>query len=94
MLRQFLDPDGSTIHYIAEGYEDTIKPEWTEIEHDPTPPGFVDPPYFIKRMNNYPPVGEQLDMLWHMMDNETIPGKGSDWYNAILAIKTTYPKPE
>jgi len=33
-------------------------------------------------------------MLWHMMDDEIIPGKGSDWYNTILTVKNTHPKPE
>lgn len=93
MLRQFRDPDGVSIHFIAEGQEANIQPEWVEIEISNEPPPFVDPPYFIKRMKEYPEVGDQLDMLWHMMDNETIPGKGSDWYNAILAVKQQYPKP-
>jgi len=39
-------------------------------------------------------VTDQLDMLWHMMDDEVIPGKGSDWYNTILTVKNTHPKPE
>jgi len=26
--------------------------------------------------------------------DEVLPGKGSEWYNAILAVKTTHPKPE
>ena len=46
-----------------------------------------------KRKYAYPSVADQLDMLWHMMDSESIPGKGSDWYNAILAIKLQFPKP-
>jgi len=29
-----------------------------------------------------------------MMDDETIPGKGSEWYNQILAVKNAHPKPE
>ena len=49
--------------------------------------------YRMKRKSNYPEITEQLDMLWHMMDDETLPGKGSDWYNTILDIKTKYPKP-
>jgi hypothetical protein len=39
-------------------------------------------------------LGDQLDMLWHMMDQEIIPGKNSEWYNTIAAIKDKYPKPE
>lgn len=70
------------------------------IEFVPTdePPVFVPPqaielPYFLKREREYPKIADQLDMLWHMMDNNTIPGKGSEWYNAILAVKNNHPKP-
>ena len=44
------------------------------------------------RARNYPSVQSQLDQLWHMMDDGTIPGKGSDWYNTILDVKNKYPK--
>ena len=54
----------------------------------------IELPYNIKRQREYPSMGDQLDMLWHMMDDETLPGKGSDWYNTILAVKNTHPKPE
>lgn len=49
--------------------------------------------YKWDRINAYPKISDQLDMLWHMMDSETIPGKGSEWYNAILAVKQQHPKP-
>lgn len=94
MLRQFRDIDGETIHYISPGQEDSIKPEWTELEITPGPPIEIELPYFLKRVREYPSVNDQLDMLWHMMDAETIPGKNSGWYNAILDIKTKYPKPQ
>ena len=94
MLRQFLDPDGSSIHFIAPGQEDSIKSEWTELEIPQGPPLPIDPPFFVKRMQEYPPMGDQLDMLWHMMDEEVIPGKNSEWYNTIAEIKNKYPKPE
>jgi hypothetical protein len=32
-------------------------------------------------------------MLWHDMDNGTIPGKDGIWYNAIKEIKDKFPKP-
>lgn len=44
------------------------------------------------RARNYPSIGSQLDTLWHMMDDGTIPGKDSKWYNDILEIKNQYPK--
>lgn len=49
--------------------------------------------YRYDRISEYPDMGDQLDMLWHMMDNETLPGKGSEWYNTILQVKAKYPKP-
>lgn len=91
MLRQFRDSDGESIHFIAPGQEDSIQPDWIEIEV-PQFAAPVDPPYFIKRMKEYPPISDQLDMLWHAMDKEEIPGKGGDWYNSILEIKNKYPK--
>jgi hypothetical protein len=45
------------------------------------------------RKNKYPSIEDQLDMLWHMMDQEIIPGKGSDWYNTISEVKSKYSKP-
>ena len=48
--------------------------------------------YQRSRVPVYPSVTDQLDMLWHMMDDETIPGKGSAWYNAIKDVKDQFPK--
>jgi len=91
MLRQFKDNNGD-IHFITE--EQTPQEEWIEMEVPPHPdPNFVIP-YTSRRMREYPSIPDQLDMLWHMMDDEIIPGKGSDWYNTILTVKNTHPKPE
>ncbi len=53
----------------------------------------IDNAYKEKRRYEYPMATDQLDMLWHMMDDEVLPGKGSEWYNKILEVKTKYPKP-
>jgi len=95
-MKHYLDPITGDRYWILP--EDEPKPHWVLQIDDPNniplPDPNYRPPYTAMRVNNYPPVGDQLDMLWHMMDNETIPGKGSDWYNSILAIKTAHPKPE
>lgn len=57
------------------------------------PPEPVELPYNLKRERNYPVVEDQLDMLWHMMDDNIIPGKNSIWYNSIKQVKDTFPKP-
>lgn len=93
MLRQFRDPDGESIHFIAPGQEDSIQPDWVEIQVPTAPAQVVELPYFIKRMKEYPPISDQLDMLWHAMDKDEIPGKGSEWYESILAVKNAHPKP-
>jgi len=44
------------------------------------------------RAKEYPLITDQLDMLWHMMNDETIPGKNSTWYNTIKEVKDNNPK--
>ena len=49
--------------------------------------------YVGKRLDAYPQLAEQLDMLFHDMTA----GKGDkdgDWYKAIKAVKDANPKPE
>jgi len=48
--------------------------------------------YQQKRALEYPSIGDQLDMLWHMMNDETISGKNSTWYNTIKEVKDNNPK--
>lgn len=43
--------------------------------------------YKDQRAKEYPPIQEQLDMLFHDKQNNT-----STWVDAIQAIKTKYPK--
>ena len=47
--------------------------------------------YVERRRTDYPEIGDQLDMLWHSMDNGDIP-KSLEFYEAIKAIKNKYPK--
>ena len=44
-----------------------------------------------QRLRQYPPIGDQLDMLWHAIDNGTL-NKTSDFYTAIKAVKDAHPK--
>ena len=47
--------------------------------------------YDEKRKIEYPHFGEQLDMLWHAIDNENL-NKTSEFYNVLKSIKSKYPK--
>lgn len=49
--------------------------------------------YAYDRCANYPDGFEQLDMLWHAI-NEGKDLKDSEWFKKIKEVKETYPKPE
>jgi 4-hydroxyphenylpyruvate dioxygenase-like putative hemolysin len=44
-----------------------------------------------KSQRQYPSLGDQLDMLWHAIDNNAL-NKTSDFYTAIKAVKDAHPK--
>ena len=44
-----------------------------------------------KSQRQYPSIGDQLDMLWHAIDNGTL-NKTSDFYTTIKAVKDAHPK--
>jgi hypothetical protein len=49
--------------------------------------------YVNKRKLAYPSIGDQLDMLWHSIDqNPELKSKYFDFYEAIKAVKVKYPK--
>lgn len=44
------------------------------------------------RQENYPPLADQLDMLWHAMATGQIP-KAEPFFSEIEAVKARFPKP-
>lgn len=51
------------------------------------------PTWQVQRIKAYPSYGDQFDMLWHAMDDGTIP-KVEPFYTEIKAVKEQFPKPE
>ena len=49
--------------------------------------------YQKDRASEYPSIGNQLDMLWHAMNNGEIP-KANTFFDAIETVKTSFPKPQ
>ena len=50
-------------------------------------------PYISQRRNAYPPIGDQLDMLWHTIDKDILLQKRYfDFYQTIKKVKVKYPK--
>ena len=49
--------------------------------------------YARARASAYPPIGDQLDMLWHAIDdNSTLKTRYADFHTAIKAVKDANPK--
>jgi hypothetical protein len=48
--------------------------------------------YSYDRLNNYPNGFDQMDMLWHAI-NDGIDLKNSEWFNKIKEVKEKFPKP-
>ena len=51
--------------------------------------------YAEKRSDEYPPIGDQLDMLWHAIDTgdwTAAKVKFTSFYTELKAVKDKYPK--
>ena len=49
--------------------------------------------YAQQRRNSYPEIGDQLDMLWHSIDQDAqLKSKYFNFYEALKAVKVKYPK--
>lgn len=74
-----------TTAYDANGNEVTI--DWTQVN------AWTDPSqYKTDREQAYPKLKDQLDMLWHAIDNGTL-DKTSDFYTTLKEVKDNNPKP-
>ena len=67
-------------HLIIDG-------ERVEFTPDSAPP----PTVAVQRAMAYPPIGDQLDALWHAMDDGTLP-MVSLFYDPIKLVKINLPK--
>ena len=48
----------------------------------------------VQRSQEYPAIGEQLDLLYHAIDADSdLKTKFSSFYNTIKSVKEKYPKP-
>ena len=48
--------------------------------------------YVANRTNAYPDIGEQLDKLYHDIDNDKLNEDG-EFFKALKAVKDDFPKP-
>ena len=65
-----------------------IEAKMNEMANEPEQSEYVE-----QRRNAYPPVGDQLDMLWHTIDkDEKLQGKYFDFYQTLKTVKVKFPK--
>ena len=65
-----------------------IKVKMNEMANEPEQSNYAQ-----QRKNTYPEIGDQLDMLWHSIDQDPqLKSKYFDFYEAIKAVKVKYPK--
>ena len=51
------------------------------------------PAYVSQRKSAYPNIGDQLDMLWHSIDqNPALKSQYFDFYETVKAVKVKFPK--
>ena len=76
-----------------------IRPEGAEFtkeqiaEMDAYEADYAARQYQRERHDLYPGIREQLDLLWHAVDNDTL-DKTSDFYTKLKKVKDDNPKPE
>ena len=65
-----------------------IEAKMNEMANEPEQSAYAE-----QRRNAYPAIGDQLDMLWHSIDqNPELKQKYFDFYEAIKQVKVKYPK--
>ena len=65
-----------------------IQAKMDEIDNEPKQSNYAE-----QRRNAYPPIGDQLDMLWHTIDKDILLQKRYfDFYQTIKKVKVKYPK--
>ena len=65
-----------------------IEAKMNEIANEPEQSKYAE-----QRRNAYPEIGDQLDMLWHSIDqNPKLKSEYFEFYEAIKAVKVKHPK--
>lgn len=93
----------TTTDFIWKPCPDRCESAWI---YDPSTEGFIDPhahsrdefgnpvePFAMQRMRAYPPMGDQMDMLFkEIRDTGSISSTG-EWFRSIQWVKDNVPKP-
>jgi hypothetical protein len=88
---QATGPDEFVIEAEADVETDSVDTATGQVIAGGRPPPPVNMDYRKARVDAYPNVREQLDMLWHAMDSYHMP-RVEPFYSRIKAVKEAYPK--
>ncbi len=83
--------DDEITAFDKDGNKVTLDEDKIKIELDKLTADYDATEYQRQRIVEYPPIADQLDMLWHAMDDGTLT-KVDTFYNANKAVKDKYPK--
>lgn len=50
-------------------------------------------PFYMQRMRAYPPMGDQMDMLWKEIQRTGTISTSGEWFKSIEFVKNNVPKP-
>ena len=91
-----LQDDGDGVAYIKEWNLSIAKPTAEQIASYETAALQLQKDYDAKQYQRdrvYPSIGDQLDMLWHSIDqNPALKSQYFNFYEAIKAVKVKNPK--
>ena len=95
MADKYKQVDGVRVKMTAEeiAEQETLQTQWLEEQSKNNETITEQAPYINQRRNAYPAIGDQLDMLWHSIDqNPKLKSEYFDFYETIKAVKVKYPK--
>lgn len=83
--------NGAVVHWVSDDERDIAALRLIDGQPQTVLPVVRVPDYRVLRYAAYPPIGEQLDALWHAMRDGTLP-MIEGFYDRIAAVKAAHPK--
>jgi len=87
-------PDNEAEYKLMVSFDSGNGPGWSEVESEIRllQEKAELEKYRYDRLNEYPNLADQLDMLWHAIDSGSL-DKDSEFYTTIKSVKDNNPKP-
>lgn len=87
MQKEFWPAGAIAVEQLPRSHDGPIRYEGGKYVYLDAPA----PPIEQQRARSYPPIGDQLDAIWHAMDQGLLP-KIEPMYSSVLAVKQKLPK--